>query len=56
VTQREALTLVGCYERRGRGFLVLPQEISAVEVYRGPSEIPLNATNSLCGVVLLWGA
>lgn len=36
--------------------LVLPQEISAVEVYRGPSEIPLqfNATNSLCGVVLLW--
>jgi carboxypeptidase family protein/TonB-dependent receptor-like protein len=36
--------------------LLLPQEISAVEVYRGPSEIPLqyNATNSLCGVVLLW--
>jgi hypothetical protein len=36
--------------------LVLPQEIAAVEVYRGPSEIPLqyNATNSLCGVVLLW--
>jgi hypothetical protein len=36
--------------------LILPQEVTGVEVYRGPSEIPLqfNATNSLCGVVLLW--
>lgn len=36
--------------------LLLPQDITAVEVYRGPSEIPLqfNATNSLCGVVLIW--
>lgn len=36
--------------------LALPRDITAVEVYRGPSEIPLqfNATNSLCGVVLLW--
>lgn len=37
-------------------FLALPQDITAVEVYRGPSEIPLqfNATNSLCGAVLIW--
>jgi carboxypeptidase family protein/TonB-dependent receptor-like protein len=36
--------------------LALPQDITAVEVYRGPSEIPLqfNATNSLCGAVLIW--
>jgi Carboxypeptidase regulatory-like domain/TonB-dependent Receptor Plug Domain len=32
------------------------RDITAVEVYRGPSEIPLqfNATNSVCGVVVLW--
>jgi hypothetical protein len=31
-------------------------DVSAVEVYRGPSEIPLqfNATNSLCGAVVIW--
>lgn len=36
--------------------LAMPQDVTAIEVYRGPSEIPLqfNATNSLCGVVLIW--
>jgi hypothetical protein len=31
-------------------------DVTAVEVYRGPSEIPLqfNATNTLCGAVVLW--
>jgi len=33
-----------------------PQMITAVEVYRGPSEIPAqyNGTGSACGVTLLW--
>lgn len=37
-------------------FLAVPQDITAVEVYRGPSELPLqfNVTNSLCGAVLIW--
>lgn len=36
--------------------LIVPQDVTALEVYRGPSEIPLqfNATNSLCGAVLIW--
>ncbi|HET6765494.1 MAG TPA: carboxypeptidase regulatory-like domain-containing protein [Longimicrobiaceae bacterium] len=35
---------------------IAPQNISAMEVFRGPSEIPAeyNGTGSACGVVLLW--
>jgi hypothetical protein len=33
-----------------------PLTLEAAEVYRSPVEIPVefNATNSLCGVILLW--
>jgi hypothetical protein len=35
---------------------IMARELQAVEVYRGPSEIPpdLNATGSECGVLVLW--
>jgi hypothetical protein len=36
--------------------LVTPEQIEAIEVFRGPSEIPAqyNDNNSQCGVILIW--
>ena len=36
--------------------VVRPHEISAIEIYRGPTEIPLafGGSSSPCGVILIW--
>jgi hypothetical protein len=36
--------------------VVNPNQIEALEVFRGPSEIPVefNDNNSACGVILIW--
>lgn len=36
--------------------LVQPSDVWAVEVYRGPAEVPAQYldSNSRCGVILIW--
>ena len=36
--------------------VVNPEQVEAIEVFRGPSEIPVeyNDNNSQCGVILVW--
>jgi outer membrane receptor for ferrienterochelin and colicin len=36
--------------------VVDPDQVEAIEVFRGPSEIPAqyNDNNSQCGVILIW--
>jgi hypothetical protein len=36
--------------------VVSPNQVEALEIFRGPSEIPpqYNDNNSMCGVVLIW--
>ena len=36
--------------------VVDPGQVEAIEVFRGPSEIPVqyNDNNSQCGVILIW--
>jgi hypothetical protein len=36
--------------------VVNPNQVEAVEIFRGPSEIPVqyNDNNSMCGVILIW--
>jgi hypothetical protein len=36
--------------------VVNPEQVEAIEVFRGPSEIPVqyNDNNSQCGVILIW--
>jgi len=36
--------------------VVSPNQVEAVEVFRGPSEIPVqyNDNNSMCGVIVIW--
>jgi outer membrane receptor for ferrienterochelin and colicin len=36
--------------------VVNPGQVEAIEVFRGPSEIPVqyNDSNSMCGVILIW--
>ena len=36
--------------------LVIPNQVEAIEVYKGPSQIPpqFNMTGSACGVIVIW--
>jgi outer membrane receptor for ferrienterochelin and colicin len=36
--------------------VVSPDQVEAIEVYRGPSEIPAeySGNDAMCGVILIW--